>query len=207
MERRAAVKDDVVDRLVAVVKSHAFRTFIELGRETGCRPGELRKLTAEQVNEDCTVAMVVGKTGARPVALSPTASRIVAELRRQRPSGILLRNTEGNPWTGRGLQTAFQRASRRAGVRVSAHQLRGLFASNALRNGVDLAIVSKLLGHASVQPTYKHYLTIDEQQLVDAIGQATGGGEAPRPQPDPRRPATEPRTLPHPALDSVRRPA
>jgi integrase len=207
MARRAHVPDGDVDRLLGGVFSQAFRTYVEMARETGCRPGELRRLSAADLNEDCTVARVTGKTGTRPVALSPRARQIVMELRERNPTGPLLRNTEGDPWTGRALQCAFRRAGARVGVKVCPHQMRGVFASKALKQGVDLAIVSKLLGHKSVQVTFKHYVTIDEQQLTDAIGQATGGGEAPRPQPDPRRPATEPHTLPHPALDSVRRPA
>lgn len=52
---------------------------------------------------------------------------------------------------------------------MGLHGLRHTFASTLLRKGVDIAVVSKLLGHKDIAITYKTYIHIIEQQKRAAM--------------------------------------
>ncbi|MGN1467511.1 MAG: tyrosine-type recombinase/integrase [Ruminococcus sp.] len=49
------------------------------------------------------------------------------------------------------------------------HALRHTFATTLLKNGTDIKVVSKLLGHASVRITYDTYIHIIEDDVTDAL--------------------------------------
>jgi len=65
----------------------------------------------------------------------------------------------GQPMIGSTITRRFQDALKRAGLeRLRFHHLRHLFGSLTLASGVDLATVSHLLGHSSVQLTASTYV-------------------------------------------------
>ncbi len=113
-----------------------------------------------------------------------------------------MRNVRGKAWTERALQNSFERAGRRVGVKVTAYQIRGLFASLALRRGVDSLFVSKLLGHKDPSILMKHYAHIEDTQLSEVIEQATNSGAVHPPTTPPSSGKTED-TLPRLARDTA----
>lgn len=58
-----------------------------------------------------------------------------------------------------------------AGIQNSGgiHTLRHTFASLAIRKGVDIKVVSEILGHASTSFTYNTYVHVIEEQKIDAV--------------------------------------
>jgi len=55
------------------------------------------------------------------------------------------------------IRTAFENARRRAGIKnLTFHTLRHTFATRLVLSGIDLATVSKLLGHSSIQMTMRY---------------------------------------------------
>ena len=54
------------------------------------------------------------------------------------------------------------------------HALRHSFASNLYARGVEVKIISKLLGHASVEITYNRYIHFFEGEIDDTLRQAVG---------------------------------
>ena len=54
------------------------------------------------------------------------------------------------------------------------HALRHSFASNLYARGVEVKVISKLLGHASVEITYNRYIHFFEGEIDDTLRQAVG---------------------------------
>jgi site-specific recombinase XerD len=54
------------------------------------------------------------------------------------------------------------------------HALRHSFASNLYARGVEIEIISKLLGYASVEITYNRYINFFEGDIDDTLRQAVG---------------------------------
>ena len=124
---------------------------------TGCRRNEILTLRWDDVDLDAgELRLRDAKTGARWVALSPAATRVLATLPR-RPD---------NPWVITGSRAGRRLANlnaqwvvvrRRAGLEdVRIHDLRHSFASRALALGEGLAMIGKLLGHRQVQTTARY---------------------------------------------------
>ena len=77
-----------------------------------------------------------------------------------------------NPETGKPLgsiKNAFNRAVRKAGIKdFSFHSLRHTAASQLVRNGVDLYVVQKILGHSTPKMTQR-YAHLRDDMLIEAI--------------------------------------
>jgi site-specific recombinase XerD len=163
-------------------------------RFTGMRSGELRTLRTDRLQLDAARARVVGK-GARPrtvllpVPLVQLLGRFLDEVRPQLPpSPLLLANahpfvtTRHRGFGQEALAREVELAGEGAGVRGRhfPHRWRHTYATELVRGGVDIHVVQRLLGHASIASTvgYTH-LELDDLQAV--IGSrwpdagATGG--------------------------------
>jgi integrase len=81
------------------------------------------------------------------------------------------------PFTGSSgrINQAFRAAQQRAGVPpLKLHNLRDTYAVNLLLSGVPLAVVSRILGHADVNTTIKHYAAIAGDELTIATKLSEG---------------------------------
>lgn len=69
------------------------------------------------------------------------------------------------------VKHTYTQIAKNAGIENShgIHTLRHTCATHLLRSGTDIKIVSKLLGHASVQITYDTYIHIFEKDIPDAF--------------------------------------
>ena len=52
---------------------------------------------------------------------------------------------------------------------IHPHMLRHTFCTRLLKNGVDIATVSKLAGHANLNTTIKHYINISKAEKQEAV--------------------------------------
>lgn len=144
------------------VASKDFRLVLRILWATGCRPGEVGSITAENFDPETGLVKLAehktDKTGKpRLIFLPPD---IAAELRRlseRFKTGALLRSRQGNAWTGRAITKAMGRLKRLTGVKAIAYGYRHTFATDALANGVPDAQVAALLGHSSTTMLHKHY--------------------------------------------------
>lgn len=69
----------------------------------------------------------------------------------------------------KGVRTAFENARKRAGIRnLRFHDLRHTFATRLVLSGVDLATMSKLLGHSSIRMTMR-YSHPTPEALMNAV--------------------------------------
>jgi integrase len=144
---------------------------------TGLRPGELCSLDARQIDLVGRRANVVGRTGKRTIPIGDAAAEILGPLVRDQPNGPIFIGQRG-PLRSDGLNAAMKRAIRKADPdglldHVTPGTFRGLFATEALRRGVDSALVSRLLGHRDATILLKHYASPDDSMLRDAMERAT----------------------------------
>ncbi len=94
--------------------------------------------------------------------------------------GLVFTTRTGQPRSGSGVTHAFAAALRVAGLPpMHWHHLRHAFAGLALASGVDLATVSALLGHSSVNltaSTYAGVMPSTKRQATDRLERLLGGG-------------------------------
>lgn len=73
--------------------------------------------------------------------------------------------------TARNLQRSLDRILKKANIdkKVTLHTLRHTFGSVLLRNGVNIEVVSKLMGHANINITYNKYIHAVKEEEAKAM--------------------------------------
>lgn len=86
--------------------------------------------------------------------------------------GALVVNKYGERVSLNAIRSTFKTILKYAGINdkeVGIHTLRHTFATNLFKNGVDVKVVSKILGHSSVKITYDTYIHVIESLEVEAM--------------------------------------
>ena len=147
---------------------------------TGCRLTEIQTLQWAFIR-DGSIYLPESKTGERRVPLPPAARAVLARLPRE----------EGNPFVIAGdvpgrhatdLQRPWRRIRAEAGLaEVRIHDLRHTYASNAVKAGLSLPMVGKLLGHTQMQTTmrYAHWEDAPDNAAAANVSDAISAALAP----------------------------
>lgn len=166
-----------IQLILAASDEHYTGLFTVLAN-TGARPCEITSLRWQQVNFHSNSikimrARVFGEEGTtktgeeRSVPMLPPVRSFMDRNKKER--GYIFLDKQGDP-IDQHLNRIWQRACSAAGVRPRPlYQLRHSFAVNSLKRNVPLAVVSKLLGHASIRTTISHYVNniqIDERDIA-----------------------------------------
>lgn len=151
---------------VEKLASHAsdqVRAAIWLALFTGCRRGELLKLRPEDISAD-TILIRAGNTKTLKTRTVP----IVGPARRWLELVPLKINAEG-------LKTGFRRAREAADMEhVTFHDLRRSCGTLMIEAGVDLYVVSSILGHSTVTVTQRHYAHMQTKRMAEGLAAAFG---------------------------------
>lgn len=142
---------------------------------TGARLGEILTLRWEFVDlEAGSLELPESKTGRKSIALNTAAEAVLRGLPRLASNPfVIVGGRDGGHLID--LQRPWYRIRETAGLPdVRIHDLRHSFASLALRNGLSLAVIGKLLGHASPTTTarYSHLSRNDLKAAAEQIGAA-----------------------------------
>ncbi len=168
-----------------MILSRSFRDFATVLLDCGCRPGELRTLEADRIDWDRSSAIVQGKTGWRPISLTARSLDVLRRWAEKYPTGPVLRNSRGTPWTAAAVQHQFRRCSIRAGHRVIPYQARHDYWSRAHKAGVSDLVIAKQLGHRDLKMLVDVYAHVDMDMTRDAVERAASSGiPSGRPLPD-----------------------
>jgi integrase len=168
----------------------SFRRVLIFLRYSGARPCELRELTADQIRwhaDGATIVKAKHKTSrtqavqkARKIRLVPQLVKLLLWLKRQprrHASDYVFVNSKGGPWRTASLCANLRRLRETAGLGadVKLYGTRHMFGTNAILNGVDIATLAELMGHArtSTTETYLHLADKDDH-LDEAVIKATG---------------------------------
>jgi len=179
LTRTVLTQEETMDLLKAVPPrdpvSMRNRAILELLYACGIRTSELCTLMVSEVDlKEQTVIIVNGKGGkSRVVPIGQYASHYIGlymekgRLRllmgKHADPGNLFPTSRGTPFSRQTVnRTVIGRANKLLGgkKRISAYSLRHGVASGLIANGVDIAYVAQLLGHASLETT-KRYLKIE----------------------------------------------
>lgn len=87
-------------------------------------------------------------------------------------------SSTGGYATARNLQRSFDVIVENSGIKkhLWLHLLRHTFGSEMIRNGVDVSVVSKLMGHGDIYTTYTKYIHVIEEETVKAMNIASISG-------------------------------
>jgi integrase len=135
---------------------------------TGCRVGEILTLKWKDVFlEEGYLHLKDSKTGEKTIPLSESAKAILGELKREHENPYVFIGEK--PGTGlTTLTRAWYKIRHLANLQgVRLHDLRHTFASLAIKQGVDLYTVSKLLGHKNIATTTR-YAHLEMKHLLKA---------------------------------------
>jgi integrase len=176
---------DEREQIFGAIKDRRFRDFVLAMQETGCRPGEVARVTAADVDLDLGVWVLkqhktARKTGKpRVVYLTPAMIELSTRLVAEFPTGPIFRGPRGRrPFTRNGVRCRFRRLREKlphlAGV--VAYTFRHTYCTEALVNGVGVAQVAELMGHVGTDMVTSVYSKLSQQvaHLRDAARKATG---------------------------------
>ena len=86
-------------------------------------------------------------------------------------TGPVFTTSSGLPLDYHNAVTSLNRFYKRNGLECKKfHAYRATFITNLCRNGVPIQTASKLAGHENISVTNKYYLSIQADELADAIG-------------------------------------
>src|SRR3989338_10468774 len=104
----------------------------------------------------------------RFIPMSVTVKKALQEMPKTIGNEYLFLNPKTDKPLG-SVKFSFKTALRKAGIsNFKFHDLRHTFASQLVRNGVDLYVVQKLLGHSTPKMTQR-YAHLKPEQLKEAI--------------------------------------
>jgi integrase len=169
------------EEVLAAIKDEPFRNFVFAMQQTGCRPSEIRRVSAANVNLDSGLwVFEKHKTGGkthkvRVVYLTPGMLELSKKLVAKHPIGPLfttmrrVRNEQGElverGFTKNGIRCRFRELRRKLPhlKKLISYAYRHSFATEALVKGIGAPQVAELLGHESLEMIVKHYSHLGEK--------------------------------------------
>jgi integrase len=189
LKRPAAVTRPVClskDQWATVLKHYPpedpFHDFLRFMLLTGCRPQEVRIITARHIDWQENLVRfaereIPGKTHGRDVELTDEAAMLLKKWALKHPEGPVMRNEDGNPWKPSALTSRFRRLKKHLPFNAHCYLARHTVATDLLENGASAGAVAAILGHrdaTTVLKTYGSHIDRRRQHLRDCLKKATG---------------------------------
>lgn len=198
-----ALDRDGLSRLLTALQGNKLYLPVLIAATTGMRRGEILALRWRDIDLDAGVLRVArslqqistglefkepkSARGRRNISLAKaTVSALQAHKAAHdtAPDGLVVCREDGTPWPPDQLSVEFHVFTRRNGFSIRFHDLRHTHASNLLRDGVPVNVVSQRLGHAEPAITlnvYSHVLPGMQEEAalkVDEMMAEVLGGAA-----------------------------
>ncbi|MGF7184420.1 integrase/recombinase XerD [Desulfitispora alkaliphila] len=171
-EREYLTEEEALD-FIKEIRHPVVRVFTTTLLYTGLRISEALALTLEDVDLDSSWINVKQGKGRKPrkVPISDKLKPILEDYLKWRVESPQFFATEktGTLSVGR-VQAIIKETRKRMGLKkhVTAHVFRHSFASQLVKNDVNIVSISKLLGHSNLKTT-SIYTHTSREQLVEAI--------------------------------------
>ena len=146
-----------------------FRALVQAALQTGCRFGELTRLTVADFKKDGgTIHIQRSKSGReRYVILSSEGAAFFVGMCKGRAGTDTLFAGWNKTACGRDMKATLRRA--RITPPIVFHGLRHTYASHSVMNGVPLVVLAQNLGHVDTRMVEKHYGHLSAGFVADAI--------------------------------------
>jgi site-specific recombinase XerD len=184
------LRDEEIPRLFSVIDSRRDRAMFMVMLRCGLRVEEVAQLTLAALDLPRSQVFIYEGKGAkdRVVYLSNDAYRALVQYLRVRPSSRAKKlflvekgRFKGKPLSVRGIQKRMEAYARKAGVKVSCHQLRHTMATQLLNADADLVTIQDLLGHTRIKTTQRYCrvsnlkVQRDYHRAMEKVMQRMGG--------------------------------
>jgi site-specific recombinase XerD len=184
------LRDEEIPRLFSVIDSRRDRAMFMVMLRCGLRVEEVAQLTLAALDLRRSQVFIYEGKGAkdRVVYLSNDAYRALVQYLRVRPSSRAKKlflvekgRCKGTPLSVRGIQKRMEAYARKAGVKVSCHQLRHTMATQLLNADADLVTIQDLLGHTRIKTTQRYCrvsnlkVQRDYHRAMEKVMQRMGG--------------------------------
>ncbi|QIW24272.1 recombinase XerD [Sulfolobus sp. S-194] len=166
-EIRALTEEEII-KIKENVRKLKDRLLIQLLLDTGLRSKELLSIKKSDINIERKYIIVRNtKNGEERIVFftEETARLLKSYLRNIKDNEILFNMTY------HALYRKLKRLGKKLGIDLRPHILRHTFATQAIRKGMPLPVVQKLLGHKDIRTTqiYTHLVTEDLQEIYRKI--------------------------------------
>lgn len=173
---KSALEAEDVRAMVNVATNDRNKAIIMMLAQTGLRISELANITLEQYKSRINNTLVIRGKGDkdRLVGLSDeTVNLIDRYISKSRKDGseYLFVGNQGNRLDGKNTSAMLRTTARKAGLEnceISNHTMRRTFATLLSESNVPVEVISKAMGHSSIQMT-SHYIKRTEQRAVSAM--------------------------------------
>lgn len=158
-----------VVRLLDAAANRKHRMMLMTAYSAGLRVSELVNLQVKDIHSARMLIHVRSGKGDKD-RFTLLSGRLLAELRAYwlwcRPETWLFLNRDGGPMSADSAQQIFYKAKTKAGIKTGQgiHSLRHSFATHLLESGVDMTLISRLLGHKNLSTT-AIYLHVTNRHL------------------------------------------
>lgn len=134
------------------------KALMEFLLSTGCRVTEVARLHIQDIDFNKNEAVVYGKGDKERVVYISDSSmyylRLYLDNRKEETSTSIFLNRNHYGMTKHNIEVLFAKLGERAGVnKVHPHRFRRTFATRALRRGMSLQNLQKLMGHEKIETT------------------------------------------------------
>lgn len=151
---------------------------------TGARKNELTNLKLKNTNdaysiiniEEHIIKLFQSKTEEfRIVLIPPIAMKYIKlylderEKYANRSADSFFINANGENASESIMDRIPERFQKKYGIKFHLHQLRAGYVSDLYDSGIDLTMVSRIIGHKSVDTTNKHYLDLQNKEMIRAV--------------------------------------
>jgi len=143
------------------------------------RIGETLNLLPKDLNRDTGAVRILHGKGdiARTVSMDPMAVAVVDQWMSTRAQlefngrHRLICTLEGQPVRDNYVRAMVKRMARRAGIekRVHCHALRHTASVELLNEGADVALISQVLGHKSIETTVRYIDHVCPKRVIDTM--------------------------------------
>jgi integrase len=154
-----------------------FRPLVTGALFTGGRYGSLGNLKAKDIDFRSRTALFrVTKSGKKQSVklTAPACKFLKAQIERKSADDYVFVKSSGERWKPSDQARRMSDACAGAKIEppITFHELRDTFASHLVMAGVPILTVSKLLGHADVRITEKHYAHLRPDHLQKAVDES-----------------------------------